>query len=123
MIFDTRYTALLVAAIACSPFKLRAYDVGHGSGIICDTVEQIDEFIKADDEGKNPMLVVNAKTPVCGKGQVAYVKGQKLKEVLSKHGVFEVVEIIVVGVVFNGRLDPVAPFKQITVFLAPGTPT
>jgi len=123
MIFNTRYTALLVTGLALFPTSLRADEVRHGSGIICHTVEQIDEFIKADDEGKDPMPVVNAKTPVCGRGQVAYVKGQKLKEVLSKRGVFEVVEIIVVGVVFNGRLDPVVPFKQITVFLAPGTPT
>jgi hypothetical protein len=123
MIFNTCYTALLVTGLALFPTSLRADEVRHGSGIICDTVEQIDEFIKADDEGKDPMPVVNAKTPVCGRGQVAYVKGQKLKEVLSKRGVFEVVEIIVVGVVFNGRLDPVVPFKQITVFLAPGTPT
>jgi hypothetical protein len=123
MIFDTYYAALLVAALALSPMTLRADEIRQGSGIICDTIEQIDEFIKADDEGKDPMLAVNAKIPVCGRGRVAYVKGRKLKEVLSKHGVFEVVEIIVVGVVFNGRLDPVAPFKQITVFLAPGTPT
>ena len=123
MIFHAHYATLLVAALVLSPTTLRADEVRQGSGIICDTIEQIDEFIKADDEGKDPMLAVNAKTPVCGRGQLAYVKGQKLKDILSKHGVFEVVEIIVVGVVFNGRLDAVTPFKQITVFLAPGTPT
>ena len=62
MIFDTRYTTLLVTALALSPMTLRADDVRQGSRSICDTVEQIDEFIKTDDEGKEPMLAVDVKT-------------------------------------------------------------
>jgi hypothetical protein len=118
MIVERCCLALVAATITLA--APRAEDIHRGTGLICDTVEQIDEFIKADDAGEDAMQTVNATAMVCGRGQVAYVKGQKLKEVATKHGVLEVVEITVVGIAFNGRFGPIAPFKQVAVFLAKG---
>ena len=120
MILDKRYVASIATALALFATSARADDFYRGTGLICDTVEEIDAFIKADDEGKDPMQTVNAAEPVCGVGSVAYIEPQKLKEVISKHGVFEVVEITVVGVAVNGRFNLVTPLKQITVFMAEG---
>ena len=120
MILDKRYLASIATALAVLATSARADDFYRGTGLICDTVEEIDAFIKADDEGKDPMQTVNAAELVCGVGSVAYIAPQKLKKVISKHGVFEVVEITVVGVAVNGRFNLVTPLKQITVFMAEG---
>jgi hypothetical protein len=120
MVLDKRYLPLVAAAITLIATTVRAEEINpdeirRGITLICDTVEQVEAYIKAEDDGvANPMTTVNATEMVCGLGAVAYVRGRKLKEIATKHGTLDVVEILVVGI----SSDPVTPYKQITVFRA-----
>jgi hypothetical protein len=118
MLLDQRYLAPITAAIALFATPLSAQEVSRGTKLICDTVEQIDAFVRAQEDGQNAMALINAEKPVCGFGQIAYVKGGKVKEVLIKEGTLEVYEILMLGVGFNGMFRPVKPQRQFAVFLA-----
>jgi hypothetical protein len=117
MFVAKRSLPVVATAIALSTSALRAEETLRDSKLICDTVEQVEAYVKADESGQpNPMATVNATGSVCGFGSIAYLKGQKLKELNTKHGVLEVVEILVVG---QGA-DSVKPYKQISVFAVKG---
>ena len=121
MRLDKRYLAPTAAAITLFATPLGAQELYRGTKLVCDTVEQIDAFVKAQEDGKDALRVVNAEKAVCGFGQIAYLKGDKIKEVPIKEGTLEVYEILMVGLGYDGTFRPVKPQRQFTVFLAPGT--
>jgi hypothetical protein len=58
---------MAVALCATAP---RAEEALRGSRLICDTVEQVEAYIKADEDGEpNPMATVNANGLVCASVQ------------------------------------------------------
>ena len=117
-------TILIAAVIALSAATARGEEIRNGTGLICDTAEQIAAYLQADGDGKNAAaalsLVNGDAAPVCGIASIAYVPGSRLKQVLTKQGVLDVVEIIVVGANVNGTFQPISPQRQITVFAARG---
>ena len=120
MHFDKYRFAPIAAAIALFATPVGAQEIEHGTAVICDTVEQIDTLVQAKEDGKNPMAVVNAEKPVCGVGNIAYVKGEKIKELSTKEGVLEVFAILWVGTSVQGMFRAVKPEKQFTIFPADG---
>ena len=120
IILDKRYLASIATALALFAASARADDFYRGTGLICDTVEEIDAFIKADDEGKNPMQTVNAAEPVCGVGPFPTSSRRSSNKSCQSMACLRSSENTVVGVAVNGRFNLVTPLKQITVFMAEG---
>jgi len=66
------------------------------------------------------MLGINTPTIVCAVATVAYVKGDRVKQITTKDGTFNLVKITVVGVPTVGDVRPVVPQKQVTIFRPKG---
>lgn len=128
---------LLGVVTACA-FLLLETATGHtadyGTGLICDTQKQVEQFVQAFDESKNAqasLYAVNSlyagTNNVCAVGTVSF----DVMKIVSrlKGGSVEVAQVTVYGVVVGmiGEHEPVVskfpqPVVQYTMFKAKGIP-
>ncbi len=127
MFVHKRYLTSLVAAVALFATPLHAQDIHQqDTGLVCDTVEQVDSVMAVYDklgDWHAALVGINATNIVCAVAAVAFYKGKTVKQITTKQGTFDEVEILVVGVPTTGGLRPVPPEKQITLFTVKGENT
>jgi hypothetical protein len=113
--------ALLLVCLCC-PLAAKAQQITVGRGLVCDTAEQVSDFVASQDDAQTTLTRINteAKTNVCGIVQVAFIRGDPVAKVRTKQGPAEVVAIIVVGF-FNGQgWLTMSPYPQYSLFMIPG---
>jgi hypothetical protein len=111
--------ALCVVAFACVwSFPVRANDIQVGSGLVCDTKEQVAMFASLD------AIAEDAKTPnACVIGYtVAYVVVEKMDEVKIAGNAYYIGKVLIVGVRTGQGMQPVQPQEFYTLFPAEGRP-
>lgn len=125
---------VLVAALAA---PAHGQDVEVGTGLICNTAAQIEEYVVAAGEAKSQMgnapareiiaaalAAVNAKHQdepnACGAGSIAYMRGKTVKVIDTPSGPREIAEIIVVGAASSQGVRSLPPTKQFTMFKPKG---
>lgn len=95
-----------------------------GTGIICDEQRQVEKFsaLVTEDMQSNvsALTEVNGGTNACAIVNVVYVRGPTVSQVSNPQGLFEVVEITVIGADLGIGYRPVPPFKQFTLFKIAG---
>ena len=95
-----------------------------GTGLICDTVEQVVMFVENFQGSTEAALAaVNEKfgSATCAVVATSYYKGDKKREVRNRQGTYDVTEIIVVGhYIGNGMFMPLQPAVQYTIFKQEG---
>jgi hypothetical protein len=126
MFVHRRYLASLAAAVALFATPLHAQDIQQDTGLVCDTVEEVDSVMAVYDKSGDwhaALVGINATNVVCAVATVAFYKGKTVKQITTKQGTFDEVEILVVGVPTTGGLRTIPPEKQITLFVAPGDNT
>ena len=115
-------TVLLVLAVWCFPSLGNAQGVEVGTGLICDTAEQVKQFVVAFNGGvgnEAALQAVNAeaKTNACGVASIAYLKGEKVGAIRTKDGNANIHQIVVVGINVGAGWVRGAPMVQYTLFL------
>jgi len=113
-----RYIVALLMALL--PSVALAQEVHVGTGLICDTQAQVEQFVALSNEGVATEAAVeriNAGTNGCAVLAVAYIRGDRVGEVRTKQGLAEVVHIIVVGVNVGMGWVRGPPLAQFTLFL------
>ena len=111
----------LLALLVCFPSKGEAQEVG--TGLICDTKAQVEQFVKLSNEGvANEAAIgrINADGQGCAILSVAYLRGDKVGEIRTKSGGAEIFAIVVVGVNPGMGWIRGAPLPQFTLFLIKG---
>lgn len=114
--------ALCVLAFACLfSFHSRADDVHMGTGLVCDTKEQVALFASLFEEkgGPGALAAVNedAKSPdACVVAGVAFVIVEKYDKVVIGGRPYVIVKILVGGVATPGGIQPVPPKEFYTLF-------
>jgi len=121
-----RLSALRLAALGLAvPLLLLAAPVGAheietGSGPICDTREQAQRLaLLLDDDAQAAIRTVNAEAhnaTACALATMAFVRGAKAGTARSKAGVYEIVEVLVVGFATRRRLEQASPAVYFTLF-------
>lgn len=116
------WAALCVALFACVySFPVRANEVHTGTGLVCDTREQVALFASLV-EGRGPqaaMAAVNedAKTAnACVIAGVALVVVEKLDKLTIGGRPYVIVKILIGGVVTPNGMQPVPPKEFYTLF-------
>lgn len=94
----------------------QAHELTEGTGVVCDTVEQIERFASLDATHE-AIKTVNAGQNVCVMATVSYYRGRDLNRVRSSEHSWQVVEILVVAFVVRGQWATITPPSiQYTLF-------
>ena len=107
---------LLVLSLLLAPcFPAHAQDVEVASGPICDTQEQVEQFVALfDGDAQSTAEKVNAaehNPTACVVSGMAYVRGRSLARARTKDTTFQIVPILVLGVVTANGIQTVAPAR------------
>ena len=100
------------------PTQVQDVDVEVGTSLICDTQEQVQRFVALyDGDVESALKGVNADDPTaCGVSTMAYVRGPQLGTARSKDASFEIVRILVVGIVTETGVKSVTPASFFSLF-------
>lgn len=97
--------------------KVYGHEILEGQGVVCDSQAQIEMFADLGSE-LNAVTAINAETPhACAMAQVAYIRGQTIKQVHSGKATVDVVEILVLAFFMRGQWISIEPASiQYTLF-------
>ena len=102
------------------PTQVLDVDVEVGTSLICDTQEQVQRFVALyDGDVESALKGVNAAEhdpTACGVSTMAYVRGPQLGTARNKDAAFEIVRILVVGVVTETGVKSVTPASFFSLF-------
>jgi hypothetical protein len=118
MSFATRVALLMLPLLFGVPAQ--AQEVEVGASLICDTQEQVEQFVTLfDGDAQSAVEGVNAADhdpTACAVSTMAYVRGPKLATTRSKDTTFEIVRILVLGVVTEEGVQSMTPAPYFSVF-------
>ncbi len=120
MNFVSRLTLLALPLLAFLGSPAQAQEVEVGTGLVCDTQEQVERFIALyDGDAQSTVNSVNAaehNPTACGVTTMAYVRGRQLATARNKDTAFQIVPILVLGVVTETGVESVTPAPFFSVF-------
>jgi hypothetical protein len=110
---------LLVASVPVRG-QAAAREVEVGNALVCDTrqqVERIVSFMRGDLRGAvNAVNAAEHDQTACGVSRLAFLRGANLATVRTKEETFQIVEILVVGVVTQAGVQAVVPNVYVSLF-------
>jgi hypothetical protein len=118
--FVSRITLLVLPLVLLSGLPARAQEVEVGTSLICDTQEQVERFVTLyDGDAQSTANSVNAaehNPTACAVTTMAYVRGRQLARARNKDTTFQIVPILVLGVVSEEGVESVTPAPFFSVF-------
>jgi hypothetical protein len=112
-----RLASLILLPILALP--LRAQDVQVGTALVCDTRHQVERFVALyDGDFDAAVSTVNAEVQdqsACAMASMAYLVSPPLATERHKDVTFQIVQILVVGVITKDGVAPVEPTKLFSV--------
>jgi hypothetical protein len=116
----SRLTLLALPLLAFLGSPAWAQEVEVGTGLVCDTREQVERFVALyDGDAQSTAKSVNAaenNPTACGVTAMAYVRGRQLATARNKDTAFQIVPILVLGVVTEAGVESVTPAQFFSVF-------
>ena len=120
MSFASRTGLLVLPLLLTLGLPAQAQEVEVASGPICDTQEQVEQFVALyDGDAQSTAEKVNAaehNPTACVISGMAYVRGRKLATARTKDTTFQIVPILVLGVVSEEGVESVTPAPFFSVF-------
>ena len=94
-------------------FPAWAHKIEVGSGVFCDTQQQIERFVALfDGNAETAMNAVNAEEndpTACIAGTIAYIRGPEVTTATSKTATFQIVRVLVVGILTEAGFRSAVP--------------
>ncbi len=119
MNFMSRLTLLVLPLLLLQELPARAQEVEVGTRLVCDTQEQVERFVALyDGDAQSTANSVNAAEhdpTACAVSTTAYVRGRQLATARNKDTAFQIVPILVLGVVAEGGVESVTPASFFSV--------
>ncbi len=119
-----RLTLIALAALAMISLASAQQQTETGTGLLCDTAEQVRLVMALIDRGTDDAIrQVNAETnsSACGVFSVAYVLVGEAGAVKHNGETYAIAEIAVIGVMTPQGMRPAAPpLRQFTILKKPG---
>ena len=101
-------------------FPAQAQEAEVGTNLVCDTQAQVERFVAHyDGDAQAAVDAVNAEghdPTACAVSTMAYVRGPQLGTARNKDAAFEIVRILVVGVVTETGVKSVTPASFFSLF-------
>jgi hypothetical protein len=98
---------------------LEAQQIESGDGVVCDSPQQVEQFIALDIATKDAIDRINAQSTSgrCEFVDVAYLVGGIVAEASNDKGTWEIRRILIVGMVIGRVTAPVQPYEKYTAFI------
>ena len=113
MAFAPRFAWLILPLVLLLETAAQADDVQVGTGLLCDTQQQAERFAALyDGDAAVAIHAVNAEEDnptACGLVTMAYVPGPALSTARTKDHTFQIIDVLVVGVVTQDGIQAVEP--------------
>ena len=113
MSFASRPGLLALSSLLLMGIPAQAQEVEVGTSLVCDTQEQAERFVALyDGDAQSTVGSVNAAEhdpTACTVSTMAYVRGRQLARVRNKDTTFQIVPILVLGVVTEAGVESVTP--------------
>lgn len=106
---------LAVAFIVAGVRKSKAHEILEGTGVVCDTREQIEKFAALEMK-LEALQVMNAEANVCVMAVVRYIYGHAEKRLRVGGDAVQVVEILVIQFKMQGDWITIPAVVQYTLF-------
>jgi hypothetical protein len=105
---------LSTTALAAEQTALDPSQIQIGTGVICDTQNEVTDFVKlmSANDAQRAMQDVNraaANPAACGMATIAFAPAQDIGEVHTNKGAFKIMKIEVVAGTANGGWHMIAP--------------
>jgi hypothetical protein len=114
-----RYALLVPFLALLSGMSAQAQNVQVGTGIVCDTREQMERFVALFHGDQEAALkAVDAEVNdahACGVVDMAYVRGPAVETARSRDATFNIIQVLVVGVMTQSGLQATVPAALFTV--------
>jgi hypothetical protein len=98
----------------------RADEVEMSTGVICNTQKQMERFVALNDaDPQSAIRAVNAEEQdpmACAVASLAFVRGSHAATVRKKEATFQIVPILVVGVVTSDGVRGIVPAVYFSLF-------
>jgi hypothetical protein len=118
--FASRITLLVTPLVLLLSLPASAQEIEVGTSLICDTQEQVERFVTLyDGDAQSTVNSVNAaehNPTACAVSTMAYVRGRQLARARNKDTTFQIVPILVLGLVTEEGVESVTPAPFFTVF-------
>jgi hypothetical protein len=117
-----RLLVLVLSMLQVAPARAQelADQVEVGTSLICSTREQVERFVALyDGDSQSSVNSVNAAEhdpTACAVSTMAYVRGRQLATARNKDTTFQIVPILVLGVVTESGVESVTPAPFFSVF-------
>jgi hypothetical protein len=114
MAFALRLASLILPSILLLALPARADDLQVGTGLVCDTQQQVERFVSLyDGDAMTAVGTVNAEEHdpnACVIVTMVYVPGAPIATTTSKDKMFHIVPVLVIGIVTpEGGVQAVDP--------------
>jgi len=113
MTFATGLASLVLLSLPVVNSPLPVDDIQVGTALVCDTQEQVERYIAVyNGDAATAVSAVNTEEHdpnACGMASMAYVVSPPVATARSKDATFQIVKVIVVGLVTNEGVQPVRP--------------
>ena len=110
-----RSARLALPLVLTFGFAAQAQEVEVTNGLICDTQEQVEQFVALYDghaqSTAEKVNVAERNPTACIVSGIAYVRGRKLATARTKDTTFQIVPILVLGVVTEKGIERVTPAR------------
>jgi hypothetical protein len=113
MRFGPRFVSLALPLLVLTNVAARADEIQVGTGLVCDTRQQAERFIALyEGNAQKAVRSVNAEVQdetACGIIDMAYTAGAPLTTARHKDATFQIVPVLMVGVVTEDGIQRVKP--------------
>lgn len=105
--------SLVIASLLVAT-KAVGQEVQQGTGLVCDTKEQVIQYARAyAGDVQKALAVVNANDPnACAIVTIAFIRGSEVAKMQDTLGTILIVEVMVVGAQLNGEWRKTRPTPQ-----------
>jgi hypothetical protein len=119
MSLASRPGLLALSSLLLLGVPAHAQEVEVGTSLVCDTQEQAERFAALyDGDAQSTVSSVNAAEhdpTACTVSIMAYVRGRQLARLRNKDTTFQIVPILVLGVVTEAGVESVTPASFFSV--------
>ena len=113
MTFARCIALLILPSILLMELPAQAVDVQVGTTLVCDTEQQAERFIAFyDGDAETAVEAVNAEVrnpTACALAEIAYLPGPPLVTTRKKIATFQIVHVLVIGIVTPNGVRAIEP--------------
>jgi hypothetical protein len=96
-----------------------AQSIENGVGVVCDSPQQVEQFIalRTDTKGAIEQINAQSKSGVCEIVDAAFLVGAIVGEASNDKGTWQIRRILIVGLIIGRVTNPVQPYEKYTAFI------